>query len=138
MANKNFIVDIVTPTRTVFSGDVQSVSAPGVEGGFQVLHNHAPFLSSIGIGAIKITDAAGKVDFYATSGGFVEVKNNKVIVLAETAEHSAEIDVARAESAKQRAQELLQKKSNNNELIDQERAHAALARALNRLKITHQ
>lgn len=131
MAGKNFTLDIVTPTKTVFSGEVQSFSAPGMVGGFQVLFNHAPLLSSITVGQVKIIDSVGKESHYATSGGFVEVNSNKVILLAETAERSDEIDVTKAEEAKKRAIERLQKKEN----VDEERARAALARAINRLKI---
>jgi F-type H+-transporting ATPase subunit epsilon len=131
MAGKNFKLDIVTPTKTVFSGEVQSFSAPGEAGGFQVLFDHAPFLSSITVGQVKVIDPAGSVSRYATSGGFVEVNENKVILLAETAERSDEIDVQRAEKAKDRAVERLQQK----ERIDEERARVALARAMNRLKI---
>jgi F-type H+-transporting ATPase subunit epsilon len=131
MAGKNFNLDIVTPTKTVYSGEVQSFSAPGVEGGFQVLYNHAPLLAAISVGRVKLTNAVGQEFHYATSGGFVEVKNNNVILLAETAERSDEIDVRRAEEAKQRAGERLQKR----EEIDEERARAALVRAMNRIKI---
>ncbi len=131
MADKNFNLDIVTPTKTVFSGEVQSFSAPGEAGGFQVLFDHAPFLSSITVGQVKVIDPAGAVRRYATSGGFVEVNENKVILLAETAERSDEINVERAEKAKERAAQRLQQK----ELIDEERARVALARAINRLKI---
>ncbi|HTR82754.1 MAG TPA: F0F1 ATP synthase subunit epsilon [Bacteroidota bacterium] len=131
MADKHLTLDIVTPSKVVYSGEVLSFSAPGTEGGFQVLVNHAPLLSSLTVGQVKITDAAGKEFHYATSGGFVEVKNNKVILLAETAERSDEIDIKRAEEAKRRAHERLQKE----EQIDEERARAALIRAINRLKI---
>ena len=61
MAGKNFNLDIVTPTKTVFSGEVQSFSAPGEAGGFQVLFDHAPFLSSITVGQVKVIDPAGAV-----------------------------------------------------------------------------
>ena len=131
MSGKNFNLDIVTPTKTVFSGEVQSFSAPGVEGGFQVLFNHAPLLSSIAVGKVKIIDGVGKETHYATSGGFVEVNHNRVILLAETAERADEIDVQRAEEAKKRAAERLEKR----EEIDEERARGALLRAVNRLKI---
>lgn len=131
MADKNFNLDIVTPTKVVFSGEVQSFSAPGMVGGFQVLLNHAPLLSSIKVGRVKIVDSSGKEMQYATSGGFVEVNANKVILLAETAERSDEIDVKRAEEAKRRANERLEKRAN----VDEERARGALVRALNRLKI---
>lgn len=131
MAGKNFNLDIVTSTRTVFSGEVQSFSAPGILGGFQVLFNHAPLLSSIKVGRVKIIEVSGKEVHYATSGGFAEVNANKVILLAETAERSDEIDVQRAEEAKRRADERLRKE----EHVDEERARAALVRAINRLKI---
>lgn len=131
MAGKNFSLDIVTPTRTVFSGEVQSFTAPGVLGGFQVLFNHAQLLSSIKVGRVKIIGGSGNEVHYATSGGFVEVNANKVILLAETAERSDEIDVQRAEEAKRRADEQLRKEED----VDEERARAALVRAINRLKI---
>ncbi len=131
MAEKKFSLDIVTPTRTVFSGDVRSFSAPGEAGSFQILFNHAPFLSSITVGQVRVVDPTGAESRYATSGGFVEVNNNKVILLAETAERSDEIDVQRAEKAKERAAQRLREE----ERIDEERARVALARAINRLKI---
>ncbi|MDE3057077.1 MAG: F0F1 ATP synthase subunit epsilon [Bacteroidota bacterium] len=131
MAEKHFLLDIVTPTKTVFSGMVGSFSAPGLAGSFQVLFNHAPLLSAIGIGEVKVLDSAGTEERYATSGGFAEVNANKVILLAETAERSDSIDVKRAEEAKRRAVDRLAEE----EKIDEQRARAALARALNRLKV---
>lgn len=133
MAEKHFQLDIVTPARTVYSGLVQSFSAPGVLGNFQVLYNHAPLLSSIGIGEVKVVEPDGKKIVFATSGGFVEVKKNTVIMLAESAEQAGEIDRDRAEKAKVRAQERLAKKSDE---IDYDRARLALLRSINRLKST--
>ena len=135
MADKAFKLEIVTPKKIVFSGDVTSFSAPGVAGGFQVLKSHAPFLSNIAIGEVKLVDAAGSESRFATSGGFVEVHDNKVILLAETAERSDEIDVARAEIAKERARKRLAAKTAE---IDVDRARLALFRALNRLKVADQ
>jgi F-type H+-transporting ATPase subunit epsilon len=135
MAEKIFKLEIVTPKKVVFSGDVTSFSAPGVLGGFQVLKSHAPFLSSLSIGEVKVIDAAGNESRYATSGGFVEVHENKVILLAETAERSDEIDVWRAEAARERARKRLAKKRAE---IDDDRARLALYRAMNRLKVTDQ
>ena len=132
MADKKFQLDIVTPAKTVFTGEVQSFTAPGVIGNFQVLFNHAPLLSAIGIGEIKVTDVVGKVLRFATTGGFVEVKSNKVIVLAESAESEEEINIERAEKSKQRANDRLTKKQSDT---DVERARVALNRAINRLKI---
>src|SRR5207248_775696 len=102
MDGKLFTLDIITPRKVVFSGEVESFSAPGVLGGFQVLVNHAPLLAEIAVGEVKLRDARGVESLYATSGGFVEVVKNRVTVLAETAEQVRDIDLARAESAKSR------------------------------------
>ena len=132
MADKSFKLEIITPKKIVFSGDVISFSAPGVMGGFQVLRSHAPLLSSIAIGEVKLVDVSGTEIRYATSGGFVEVHENKVMLLAETAERSDEIDVQRAESARDRARTRLKEKV---EETDIDRARLALFRAMNRLKV---
>ncbi len=132
MSDKAFSLEIVTPRKVVYSGEVSSFSAPGVAGGFQVLYNHAPLLSAIGVGEVKLLDAQGKEVRYATSGGFVEVKSNHVVMLAESAELPSEIDTQRAESAKQRAHKRL---ADRQPEIDLDRAKIALVRAINRLKI---
>ncbi len=132
MANKNFQLDIVTPARTVYSGDVQSFTAPGVVGNFQVLFNHAPLLSAVGVGEVKIIETNGSKLLFAVSSGFVEVKSNKVILLTESAERSDEINIARAEKSKKRADERLASKDKS---LDQDRARVALYRSINRLKI---
>ncbi len=132
MTGKEFDLEIVTPKRMVYSAKVESFSAPGVVGGFQVLHSHAPLLSSLKIGEVKVIDADGKTTRYATSGGFVEVRNNKVIMLAETAERSDEIDVERAKASVSRAEKRLAEKPSG---VDIDRARISLLRALNRLKV---
>jgi len=133
MTGKEYDLEIVTPKRVVFNAPVDSFSAPGVIGGFQVLHNHAPLLSNLRIGEVKILDRDGKETRYATSGGFVEVRNNKVIMLAETAERSDEIDVERARESAARARERI---ANKQAGINVERAQLSLLRALNRLKVS--
>ena len=132
MAEKVLNLEIVTPRKVMYSGDVISFSAPGVLGGFQVLFNHAPLLSAIDAGEVKIQEAQGRELRFATSGGFVEVLKNHVSMLAETAERSDEIDKARSESAKERARKRLSQKTPD---LDVDRARVALARAMNRLKI---
>jgi F-type H+-transporting ATPase subunit epsilon len=134
MAEKSYKLEIVTPKQILFSGEVTSFTAPGVLGGFQVLRSHAPLLSNISVGEVKLVDAEGNEHRYATSGGVVEVKDNKVILLAETAERSDEIDVERAEAARDRARKRLAKKSAE---VDADRARLALFRALNRLKVSN-
>ena len=132
MADKSFHLEIVTPKRIVFKGEVTSFSAPGVDGGFQVLHSHAPLLASVTIGKVKIIETSGTESHYAISGGFVEVRENKVILLAETAERTDEIDVERVKAARDRALKRLAEKYPDTDI---ERAKLALYRALNRLKI---
>jgi F-type H+-transporting ATPase subunit epsilon len=110
MADKTFHLEIVTPKRIVFKGEATSFSAPGVNGGFQVLHSHAPLLASVKIGKVKIIETSGTESHYAISGGFVEVRENNVILLAETAERTDEIDVERVKAARDRAVKRLAKK----------------------------
>ncbi len=132
MADKNFHLAIITPGKPLFSGNVQSFSAPGVMGAFQVLVNHAPMLSLVTVGEVKVLDPAGAESRFSTSGGVVEVRKNNVTFLAETAEPSGTIDVARAEAARDRAKERLTGKSDG---LDIDRARLALQRALNRLRV---
>ena len=132
MPDKVFNLEIVTPTKVVFNGDVVSFSAPGVMGGFQILYNHAPMLSEIGVGVVKLQQLDGNETVYATSGGFVDVLNNRVIVLAETVEHSDEIDKVRAESARDRARQKLVSRLME---VDSLEVKSALDRALNRIKV---
>jgi F-type H+-transporting ATPase subunit epsilon len=131
---KPFNLEIITPSKTAFTGEVNSVNLPGVLGEFQVLYNHAPMMSSLEIGKIRLVDAAGNEVLFATSGGVAEVLKNKVLVLSNAVETPAEIDAARAEQAAERAKERLQQRSNPD--IDISRAEIALARALNRIKIS--
>ena len=133
MYEKAFKLEIITPERVLIQADVTSLGAPGVQGGFQILYNHAPFVSTLDVGVLKVKDREGRDTLYSTSGGFAEVKDNQVVVIAETAEPAGEIDVERAMAAKKRAEERLRSK---NEEIDAERARIALMKALNRLRVS--
>jgi F-type H+-transporting ATPase subunit epsilon len=125
-------LEIATPTRLVVSEQVDEVVVPGVEGYFGVLAGHAPFLTTLGIG--ELTYRKGRDEFHlGVAGGFCEVRNDKVIVLADTAERPEEIDRDRAERARQRAEQRLSGRS--QEEVDYARAAAALARALTRLQV---
>jgi F-type H+-transporting ATPase subunit epsilon len=132
MANKTFHLEIITPQRVVFKGEITGCSAPGALGGFQILYNHAPLLSSLEIGEVKITESGKGVKRYAVSGGFLEVRNNNVVLLADTAECTDEIDRIRAEAARDRANKLIIERKPETDI---ERARLSLKRALNRLKI---
>lgn len=124
-------VNITTPHKRWVLEDVVSCTLPGTKGGFQVLFNHAPLLSQLEIGEIKIESTRGTQRF-STSGGFAEVLKNNVSLLLESCERAEEIDVERARLALERARKRLKEKSVE---LDESRAEAALARALNRIKI---
>ena len=131
MLNRNFHLEIRTPEQAVYEGDVMSVSAPGVEGNFQILAGHIPFLTALEVGEIRIRESETP-QLMAMSGGVFEVLRTGVTVLVETAEWASEIDVARAEQARDRAQAQL---TANAPDLNRPRAEAALARAQNRLKV---
>jgi len=125
-------LELATPTRLVVSAEVDEVVAPGSLGYFGVLPGHAPLLATLGIG--EVTYRIGRDEHHvAVSGGFAEVRNDKVIILADAAETPADIDRARAERARDRAEARLS--GRNQEEIDYARAGAALARALTRLQV---
>jgi F-type H+-transporting ATPase subunit epsilon len=132
MDEKTFKLEIITPTRVVYNGDVVSFSAPGVMGGFQILFNHAPMLAQVGVGVVKLREPNGSEQLYATSGGFVDVIKNQVVMLAETVEHCSEIDIKRAETARERAK---QKLSDIHSDTEKQETRSALERAVNRLHV---
>lgn len=135
MAGPAFQLDIVTPRRVLFSGSVVSFNAPGTVGGFQVLHNHAPLLSLMTVGEMKLLSSGGEVFTFATTGGIVDVRENKAVILAESAERADQIDVARAREALERAQKRLVSPGPE---IDVERARRAARRAANRIRVATQ
>jgi F-type H+-transporting ATPase subunit epsilon len=125
-------LEVVTPDRLVSSEAVDIVMAIGSLGEFGILANHVPFLSPLLAGELRYRKDS-QLDYMVVTGGFVEVSQNKVTVLAEAAEKAREIDLDRAKRAKERAEKrLAQAKS---EAIDYVRAEAALRRALLRLKV---
>jgi F-type H+-transporting ATPase subunit epsilon len=125
-------LEVATPMRLVVAETVDEVVAPGIEGYFGVLPGHAPFLTTLGIGVLTYRRGREELQL-AISGGFAEVRNDKVIVLADAAERPEDIDRARAERARQRAEQRLGGRS--QEEIDFARCQAALARALARLQV---
>lgn len=130
MSEKTQRLEIVTPQKKVFSEDVKFLVAPGTDGELGILPEHAPLITSLNIGIMRIQQEGKNIKVVVT-GGFMEVRNNKVTVLANAAERAEDIDVARAEAAKQRAEARLAAKSPE---IDVLRAELALKRALTRLK----
>ena len=125
-------VVVVTGDHAVFDGPARSISLPAVAGQITVLAHHAPLLAMLDPGEVIIRADQGE-EILAIGGGFVEVRDDEVIVLADTAERAEEIDAARAEAAKERAKEQLKKPLAGPELIA---AEAALRRSLARLKVS--
>jgi F-type H+-transporting ATPase subunit epsilon len=127
------MVELATPTRMLVAADADEVVVPGSEGYFGVLPGHAPFLATLGIG--ELTYRAGRDEHHvALACGFAEVRNDKVIILADVAETPADIDRARAEAARERAEARLAGRAGQDE-TNYARAMAALARALTRLQV---
>ncbi len=124
-------LEIVTPDNVVLDTDADYIGAPGVDGQFGVLSGHIPFLTALEIGKIYYR-LDGKEYNIFVSGGFLEVLNNKVTVLAQSAEIADAIDVRRAESAKKRAEERIVAKSQG---LDLDRAEFALKKSITRLNI---
>ncbi len=123
-------LEVVTPEKMVFSDDVDVVLAWGVEGQLGILPHHAPLMTMLQPGDF-VFRKGNKEEYLTISGGFLEVRPDKVVVLADACERAEEIDLSRAEAAKQRAQEALKTAAN---VVDMAAAEAALRRSLARLK----
>ena len=125
-------IDIVTAERVVYSEEVDMIIAPGVEGQLGILPHHAPLMTTLQAGELRVR-RGGEEDSLAISGGFLEVRPDRVIVLADTAERAEEIDVSRAEAAKQRAEQRLADRHAPG--LDDARCETALSRAIARLTV---
>ena len=127
----SLLVEIVSPDRTAYRGEARSFRAPGVEGGFEIRRGHAPMLAATQVGQVTVTTGNGDRVTFATSGGFVEVLDNRVIMLAESVEPASEIDVERARNAEAAAAERLAAATSPEERAERQ---AELDRARNRLR----
>ena len=125
-------LDIVTAESSVFSEDVDMIIAPGMMGQLGILPNHSPLMTMLDPGEVVIKKGSDE-QYLAVSGGFLEVRPDRVILLADSAERAEEIDIARAEEAKKRAEKRLEEKYMPE--MDSARAEAALKRSLIRLRI---
>jgi F-type H+-transporting ATPase subunit epsilon len=125
-------VEVVTGERVVFEeADVDMVIAPGADGTLGILPRHAPLVSTLALGEMRVKKA-GQEESLFIAGGFIEVAHDQVRVLADTAERSEEIDVARAQAARDRAEARV---ANRTSEIDLMRAEASLRRSLVRLRV---
>ncbi|GHN34913.1 F0F1 ATP synthase subunit epsilon [Lactobacillus delbrueckii] len=137
-AEKLFKINIVTPNGLIYSHRGSSVSMRAIDGDRQILYNHLPILTPLTIGEVRVqrgADVDHKVDHIAVSGGIIEFANNVATIIADNAERARNIDLSRAEAAKQRAEALIKeaKEKHDERLLD--RAQIALRRAVNRIHV---
>ncbi len=122
-------LEIVTPEKQIFSGDVDSVTLPSTTGYLGILPGHAPLLTELGIGEVRYT-CGDKTEYLFCSWGFAEVLPGRVVLLAQTAEMASDIDIKRAEEAKARAEMLLASKDPG---VDYAAVELALLRSISRI-----
>lgn len=137
-AEKLFKINIVTPNGLIYSHRGSSVSMRAIDGDRQILYNHLPILTPLTIGEVRVqrgADVDHKVDHIAVSRGIIEFANNVATIIADNAERARNIDLSRAEAAKQRAEALIKeaKEKHDEQLL--ERAQIALRRAVNRIYV---
>jgi F-type H+-transporting ATPase subunit epsilon len=125
-------LEIVTPERLAYSDEVDSVQLPGSEGELGVLPRHAPLISTLGVGELRIRKG-GAEESFAIVGGFLQVRPDKVVVMAETADMASEIDLEKAKEARRQAEAALE--SGFHEGADLSAARAALQQALIRIRV---
>lgn len=130
---KTLTVSVVTPDGEVLVDDYNMVSCKAENGELGILPNHIPLVAPLTIDAVRLKRDNGE-DIVAVSGGFLEVRPDKVSILARSAEKAIDIDVERAEQARKRAEELLKSKDAK---VDEARARLALNRAMNRLNVAN-
>ncbi|CAG0935109.1 F-type H+-transporting ATPase subunit epsilon [Thermoflexales bacterium] len=124
-------VEIVTQEKRLFSGEADMIIAPGGEGELGILPHHAPLLTTLKEGVLRVKQG-GNEEYFTIGGGFMEVQPDHVVVLADVAEKADDIDIARAEEAKQRAEQLLKDRSAG---VDIDAALASLRRAQIRIAV---
>ncbi len=126
------LLEIVTPERLAYSDTVDAVVLPGSEGELGVLPHHAPLVSMLGVGELRIRKG-GVEELFAIVGGFLQVRPDKVVVMAETADMASEIDLETAQEARREAERTLEESS--GEPADLSRARAQLQTALLRIRV---
>ena len=126
------MLEIVTPERLAYSDEVDAVVLPGSEGEMGVLPHHAPLVSTLGVGELRIRKG-GTEESFAIVGGFVQVRPDRVVVMAETADMASEIDLEKAQEARREAERALE--SGYHEAADLSAARAALQQALLRIRV---
>ena len=127
------LLEIVTPERLAYSDVVDSVQLPGSQGELGVLPHHAPLVSTLGVGELRIRKG-GTEESFAIVGGFLQVRPDRVVVMAETADMASEIDLERAQEAKREAERALES-TTPTDAVDLAAARASLQQALLRIRV---
>ena len=125
-------LEIVTPERLAYEDDVDIVVVPGIEGELGILPHHAPLITTLGVGELRIRKG-GAEESFAIIGGFLQVRPDKVVVMAETADLASDIDLERAQQARREAERALETAA--NEPADLAAARASLQQALLRIRV---
>ena len=128
----SLLLEIVTPERLAYREYVDSVQVPGIEGELGILPHHAPLISMLGVGELRIRKG-GVGESFAIFGGFIQVRPDKVVVMAETADLASEIDLAHAQDARRQAEKALE--TGYHETADLAAARASLQHALLRIRV---
>ncbi|EMS72022.1 ATP synthase F1 subunit epsilon [Ruminiclostridium cellobioparum] len=128
-----FFLEVITPERNFYSGEAECVIFKSIDGEMGVLAKHAPTVTTVNVGPLRIKNAEGKWTEAVVTDGFAKIMPDRVVIMTDTAEYPEEIDINRARAAKQRAEERLQKQLSQLEYM---RSKTALARAMARIKAT--
>jgi len=126
------LLEIVTPERLAFSGEVDAVVVPGSEGELGVLPHHAPLVSTLGVGELRYRKG-GEEESFAIAGGFLQVRPDRVVVMAEEADMASEIDLEKAQQAKREAEKAIE--GGSHDAADLAVARAELQQALLRIRV---
>jgi len=127
------LLEIVTPERLAYSDTVDAVNLPGIEGELGVLPHHAPLVSMLGVGELRIRKG-GADESFAIVGGFLQVRPDRVVVMAETADMASEIDLEKAQEARREAERVLEG-AVHTDSVDLAAARASLQQALLRIRV---
>ena len=127
------LLEIVTPERLAYSDTVDSVNLPGIEGELGVLPHHAPLVSMLGVGELRIRKG-GAEESFAIVGGFLQVRPDRVVVMAETADLASDIDLEKAQEARREAERALET-AGPTDAVDLAAARAQLQQALLRIRV---
>jgi len=131
MSNNNIHFEIVTPEKVILKQEVLQLTVPTKMGEITILPNHIPLISALQPGVIEIKNQDNKIETMAVSGGFIEVLPDKVVILADTAERAADIDEARAEEARKKAEDTMKEKKED---VDFTAVQAKMAKEFARLQ----